>query len=184
MLFLRFRFEEHGAYSFGPSHASNPEEFIDFGPEVGMAGATASDPSNDFRVANGSTAGIYDTLDTLAPDTWYNTWIQVDNASDVYQVWMNSVPGGDAQSSDQLDNDAAEAVFGFRTSTATDLQTFFVKTGGGNSPVDGRFYLDDIYLEDTDGLNLSNPVPIPAAVWLFGSGLLALTAISKRRKAS
>jgi hypothetical protein len=46
MLFLRFRFEEHGAFSFGLSHLSNPDEFSDFGPELGMAAATASDPGN------------------------------------------------------------------------------------------------------------------------------------------
>ena len=33
----------------------------------------------------------------------------------------------------------------------------FIKTGGGASPVAGQFYLDDIYLEDTDTLNLNSP---------------------------
>ena len=51
MLFLRLRFEEHGRYSFGLSFASNPTEYIDFQPELGMAAATNSDPGNDLRVA-------------------------------------------------------------------------------------------------------------------------------------
>jgi hypothetical protein len=186
MLFLRFRFEEHGRYSFGLSHLSNPEEYSDFGPESGMAAETASDPSNGFRVANSLTDGIYDELDTLVPGTWYNTWTLVNTTSDTYELWMNSDPGGDAQASDQLANSAGESLFGFRTATATDLINFFIKTGGGNSPVDGRFYIDDIYLEDTDNINLNNPVsviPIPAAVWLFGSGLLGLIGIARRKKA-
>ena len=158
MLFLRFRFEEHGAYSFGLSHLLNPDEFSDFGPELGMAAATASDPGNDFRVANGLTTGVYDVLELLVPGTWYNTWVLVDHSSDTYQVWMNADPGGDAQASDQLDNDAAETLFGFRTATATNLINFFIKTGSGASPVDGRFYIDDIYLENTGDINLSNPL--------------------------
>jgi hypothetical protein len=159
MLFLRLRFEQHGSYSFGLSFSSNPKEFIDFQPELGMAAATAGDPGNDFRVANGLTTGIYDTLDTLLPDTWYNIWVLVHNdSSDSYEVWLNSDPGGDAQASDQLANSAAEILFGFRTTPVADLVNFFIKTGSGDSPIDGRFYIDDIYLEDTDATNLSNPL--------------------------
>jgi len=158
MLFLRLRFEEHGRYSFGLSFASNPMEYIDFQPELGMAAATASDPGNDLRVANGSSTEIYDVLTALVPGTWYNVWVLVDNDLENYQVWLNSAPGGDAQAGDQLSNDAAETLFGFRTAPGTDLENFFIKTGGGDSPADGRFYLDDIYLETTDDVNLSNPL--------------------------
>lgn len=168
MLFLRFRFEEHGRYSFGLSHLLNPDEYSDFGPELGMAPDTAGEPNNDFRVANGLTTGIYDVLETLEPGTWYNIWISVNNSSSSYQVWLNSVPGGDAQSADQLKNSETEDLFGFRTPAAKGLINFFIKTGGGNSPVDGRFYIDDIYLEDSDGTNLSNPLPRPVYLpWLL-----------------
>ena len=54
----------------------------------------------------------------------------------------------------------AETLFGFRTSPGRDLNNFFIKTGGGSSPVYGRFYLDDIYLENTADTNLSNPLPV------------------------
>lgn len=120
MLFLRFSFEEHGAYSFGLSHLLNPDEFSDFGPELGMAAATGGDPGNDFRVANGLTTGIYDVMEALVPGTWYNIWVFVDTISDTYEVWMNPDPGGDAQDSDQLDNDGRDPVrvshpYGFRS---------------------------------------------------------------------
>jgi len=157
MLFLRLRFEEHGAYSFGLTPLLTPDEYGDFSPELGMASATNADPSNEFRVANGSTVNVYDVLETLLPDTWYNVWIQVDAGTDTYQVWLNATPGGGATSGDQLDNDAKETIFGFRLSTSTDLVNFFIKTGGGASPIAGQFYLDDIYLEDTDTLNLNSP---------------------------
>jgi hypothetical protein len=137
----------------------NPDQFSDFGPELGMASATSGDPNNDFRVANGLLpTGIYDVLETLTPGTWYNMWVLVNHTSDTYEVWLNSVPGGNAQAADQLANSVAETSFGFRTATAADLINFFIKTGGGDSPVEGRFYLDDIYLEDTDNVNLSNPL--------------------------
>ena len=158
MLFLRFRFEEHGEFSFGLSHLQNPYEYSDFGPELGMASASNHDPKNEFRVANGLTNGIYDVLETLEPGSWYNIWVLVDKTANTHQVWINSVPKGNAQDGDQLKNNAAESLFGFRTHTAKDLINFFIKTGGGKSPVDGRFYIDDIYLEDSDGINLNNPL--------------------------
>ncbi|MGD2075342.1 MAG: hypothetical protein PVG38_10550 [Gammaproteobacteria bacterium] len=159
LLFLRLRFEEHDVYSFGLSPRADPTEYNDFGPELGMAAATASDPNNDLRVANGSIGNVYDVLDTLTPDTWYNLWVMIDNSADTYQVWLNTDLGAPADSDDLLDNDAANTVFGFRLAGSADLVNFFIKTGGGPSPVAGRLYLDDIYLEDTGALNLENPGP-------------------------
>ena len=186
MMFLRFRFEEHSRYSFGLSSLNLPSEYDDFGPEMGMAAATELDPSNEFRVANGNTTGIYDVLDTLVPNIWYNTWVLVDNLNDAYSVWLNSVQGGDADPvADKLDNDAGQTLFAFRSAVNADLVNFFIKTGGGASPVPGQFYIDDIYLETTDAMNLSNPavVPIPSAAFLLLSGVIAL-ATARRIVAS
>jgi hypothetical protein len=60
------------------------------------------------------------------------------------------------------------SLFGFRTPTDSGLINFFIKTGGGNNTVNGRFYIDDIYLEDTDNINLSNPIitPTRSPSWL------------------
>ena len=157
MLFVRLRFEEHGRYSFGLSFASNPTEYVDFSSELGMAAATTGDPGNELRVANGLGTEIYDVLTNLVPGIWYNIWVLVNNDSETYEVWLNSTPGEDATGGDQLSNSEAETLFGFRTAAATDLKNFFIKTGGGNSPLDGRFYIDDIYLENTGSTNLSNP---------------------------
>lgn len=173
MLFLRLRYQEHGRFSFGLSHLAAPYEFSDFGPELGMAADTAVNPENNFRVANGLlSTGIYDELTTLAPGTWYNTWILIDTTSNTYQIWMNSIPGGDARSSDQLKNSVGASLFGFRTGSTKDLLNFYIKTGGGTSPIDGRFYLDDIFLEDTGNINLNNPLTKdksgqPSLSWLL-----------------
>ena len=53
-----------------------------------------------------------------------------------------------------------------------------------------RAFFGDIYtidiVSDLELTNISeiNPVPIPAAVWLFGTGILGLIGFSKRRKAA
>ena len=41
----------------------------------------------------------------------------------------------------------------------------------------------DVYIVDDLSLNGVSAVPIPAAVWLFGSGLLGLIGVAKRKKA-
>jgi hypothetical protein len=81
---------------------------------------------------------------------------------------------------------------GFFTHTFTPLQSIqylAVGTPFDASLVDASADLGDVprgesriefYLE---GLNIT-PVPVPAAVWLFGSGLLALIGISRRKKAA
>jgi hypothetical protein len=44
-------------------------------------------------------------------------------------------------------------------------------------------FLSDVYLSGTWNTTVqTSPVPVPAAVWLFGSGLLGLMGIARRRK--
>ena len=45
-----------------------------------------------------------------------------------------------------------------------------------NTPAGGALFWDDASLE-------VSAVPVPAAVWLFGSGLLGLVGVARRRKA-
>lgn len=177
-LFMRFRFSEHGRYSLGLSHLTSPTEYSDFGPELGMASATASDPNDELQAASADT-GIYEVLETLSPDTWYNTWIQVDTQRNSYRVWLNQDAGGAADPlADALDDDSGATEFDFRVGTNTDLLNFYIKTGGGSSSVQGAFYLDDIYLL-ADRLSLRNPtvVPLPASF-----GLLMAAALTLRRR--
>lgn len=51
----------------------------------------------------------------------------------------------------------------------TDRRTFFISFGSGNKQVFGT-------------LSTFSPIPIPAAVWLFGSGLLGLLGVARRNK--
>ena len=58
---------------------------------------------------------------------------------------------------------------------AIDGDSDFIK---GNKLIDGPFQGNTIYLEGT-----VSTIPVPAAVWLFGSGLIGLAGFSKRKKA-
>jgi hypothetical protein len=154
MLFMRFRFEDQLNISFGMSDRSHPFEFSDFDPELSLTNAAP-----DLRINDG---GTYEVLTALQPGTWYNCWMLIDNAADQSQVWLHARPGEGATSLDQLDAEG-QTIFEFRTSSAGDLINFYIKTGGG-SGVDGPLLLDDIYLENSDALNLSNPSGSPSAL--------------------
>ena len=150
MLFLRFRIANQLNFSFGMSYAGVPDQFGDFASELGLRNS-----NNELRVNND---GTYDVLVDLLPDTWYNVWMQVDNDADTTTVWLNDIPGARAVETDILANGEDATVFIFRSgSTAYDLRTFFIKTGGGNSRNSGPLYIDDLYLENTDALNHGNP---------------------------
>ena len=63
-----------------------------------------------------------------------------------------------------------------------DSFNFFATPDGGNGP-----YLSVARFQDTgpdqEGSDWVGAVPVPAAVWLFGSGLLGLVGIARRRRA-
>lgn len=52
----------------------------------------------------------------------------------------------------------------------------------GNKP--SYYFSADITGGDAKGAHIGALVPIPAAAWLFGSGLIGLAAIARKRKAS
>lgn len=165
MFFLRFRFADQLTASFGLSASSVPTEFGDFGPELSL-----TNTSSELRIANGLTTGIYDDLTPLTADTWYNVWLLVDHVNQTSQVWLNTGSGGVAMAADQLLNDDNEESFGFRAASSNDLVNFYLKTGSGGSGSFGPLWIDDLYLEDSNALNLSNPTaPLPGDFNLSGT---------------
>ena len=167
MLFFRLRFGDQQNFSIGVSQLTNPSEFSDFGPEIGMA-----NQRNDLRVWEGELSR-YVSLTTLDADTWYNVWILIDNANNYTQIWVNDSGGASAEGADQLSL-SGNTAFSFRLAGVADLKMFYIKTGGGQAGMgspDGPIYLDDIYLESGDGfLNLQNPTSL---------GPLRITRIEK-----
>lgn len=58
-------------------------------------------------------------------------------------------------------------------------------TNGAPADFDSFFtsFLSDVYLSGTWNTTVQmSPVPVPAAVWLFGSGLLGLVGLARRKK--
>lgn len=58
---------------------------------------------------------------------------------------------------------------------------YFSKPAGGHGPFTGAAHVQSIGTGGDSGWVAPNPVPVPAALWLFGSGLLGLVAISRRK---
>ena len=56
-----------------------------------------------------------------------------------------------------------------------------LRLGRGNE-LYGRFWAKQIGSDFNDNVNYINPVPIPGAVWLLGSGLIGLLAIRRRAR--
>ena len=152
VLFFRFRFHEQLSVSYGMSDSSSPDQFGDFEVELSLTNA-----SPDLRINDG---GSYEFLHLLEPDVWYNVWIRIDNALDESTVYLHHRPFSAARADDLLDADG-QIAFEFRDSTAGDLRTFYIKTGGGSSQNVGPLYIDDIYLQDSPELNLHNPSITP-----------------------
>lgn len=60
---------------------------------------------------------------------------------------------------------------------------FLSKPSGGNGPFTGAAHVQGIGTAGDSGWIAPNPVPVPAAVWLFGSGLLGLVGVARRKRA-
>jgi hypothetical protein len=162
MMFLRLRISQKQTFSMGLSPLTAPSEYSDFAPEIGMANSAHN---LDLRVWDDDGSN-YKVLTQLAADRWYNVWIWIDAAQNNYQMWLNDVPGSGAAPADKLAAADSDEIFDFRFGTNSNLITFYIKTAGGSSGVNfGPIYIDDIYLELSDTLNLSNPTgtvpPIP-----------------------
>jgi len=162
MMFMRLRVSKKQTFSVGVSHLKYPSEFSDFAPEIGMANSAQN---LDLRVWDDD-GGNYETLTQLAPDRWYNMWVCIDAAQNNYQIWLNDVPGADADAADKLTAENTDDTFDFRSGQNSGLFTFYIKTAGGSSGTNfGPVYIDDIYFELSNTLNLSNPIgivpPIP-----------------------
>jgi hypothetical protein len=160
MLFFRFRVESQLSCSLGLSDVVGPDRFDHFEVEFSVTNAPTELRINDD--------GTYDELSALETGIWYNCWVLVDNPADESQVWMHDRPGEPAMAADQLSAEG-QTVFLFRNGGLRDLINFYIKTGGGNG-VSGPLLLDDVYLETTSAVNLSNPsgippLPIEPATW-------------------
>ena len=80
---------------------------------------------------------------------------------------------------------------GMSVTTATDLLGSLLASGSFNfDATPGKYFVSFFGFANTSAPQLGNygieigQIPIPSAVWLFGSGLLGLCLISRRNKAA
>jgi hypothetical protein len=120
---------------------------------------------------NGGTQGAYTTGGEV---------ISFANGTTVTgQVWGGNPGGVGVGSTTEYGTGPAQSGFAPGTS-----QTLYAITANGGTGQVQSYVLGQINLSSSGTLSLTQtPVPLPAAVWLFGSGLLGLAGIGRRRSA-
>ena len=193
-----------GGYSFAPS-TSGPQitalandgsgnEYMNFYANYDNAPVHTGAAPNPQEAISVFRNFAYDAADTTGGDTWTFTFDYATNPG--------FGPAGDTQvgafirvfdgafnllADDTLDTNTTSAEFLNGTLSVT-LDSAW--TGGffqvgfnnlvGNYEDSGMFY-DNACLSN-DGSCSAPAVPVPAAVWLFGSGLLGLVGVARRKK--
>lgn len=115
--------------------------------------------------------------DPYATDTWLDTGM--DGSTTVHVVGNRSGLGaGEFSSSGTQDTLAALSALTFDSSYSWgDLQVIHGRVAAGLWPGGESFegYIDDVYFSTA-------AVPVPAAIWLLGSGLLGLAGVRKKMR--
>jgi len=155
---------------------------------------------HDLTPASGSHAGPIDGTETTVGTIWeffggtgmnYLTSPMTADANNVIDMsgwtvgWngITAIPmGGDTAN---FAGDTGAAQLNCSTASCSASSTFSLDYAahvplGDASGFGGVGY--DLHLEGVIGTNLAH-VPVPAAVWLFGSGLLGLVGVARRKKA-
>jgi hypothetical protein len=148
-----------------PTNAS-PQGFGDF--EVQIALVDDGDTGNNLFRMVGRNGGVLQELATgLSPNTWYDIWAVVNNATDTYNVYFGTT--GDPNQLGAL----VGTGLGFRNGPATnDLITFMTLTGNGGT-ADRQAHLNNIYFN-------SEAVPEPASLAAACIGMLLLSVYRNR----
>ena len=149
---------------------------------IGVSGEAVPDNGSDlgptFRI-NDTSAQVYDsafqTVGTLARDTWYSVWVVVANNSggDFFQAYIQ---GGEFTTQTKLYYGVDDDTFAFRNNPTGDFLMLDIRANGSHNGDSTLF--DDIYIDAT-AENLT-AVPEPASLALLACGGVA-TMLRRRR---
>ena len=195
-----------GGYGFAPS-TSGPQitalandgagnEYLNFYANYDNAPVHTGAAPNPQEAISVFRNFAFDASDTAAGDTWTFTFDYATNpgfgpagATEV-GAFIRVFDGAyNLLADDTLNTNTASAVF-LNGELSMTLNSGW--TGGffqvgfnnlvGNYDSSGMFY-DNACLSKDGSCGAPPAVPVPAAVWLFGSGLLGLVGVARRRKA-
>lgn len=176
-LFFRYRREGAVDANIGLTDVNSPGGFGDYRVQLN----TQTDDPSDFQLRNG---GSFNTLDSPSFDdgTWYHVWMTADNAADTFHVHILDAGTGAGQAfqlaAPPASFSGANDTFDFREGVNNAIDRFFLAV---NSPNGNRYFIDDIYIDNT-GFNLTNPViPEPGRALMLGLGA-ALLMLRRSRK--
>jgi hypothetical protein len=149
---------------------------VQFNYDSGAAAAVRARSAGAFL--NLTLDGTPATLFAPLVGAQYNSWFQIDNSTDTYQVFLQSFDDPRVASRTLMRSDANISTFTFRNGPAAfDLTT--VNFGSGSLTSVVRF--DDIHV-DTAGFNAANPtIPEPASLALLGMGAIGFCGFRRRR---
>jgi hypothetical protein len=98
--------------------------------------------------------GTMRTLATVAPGTWYNLWVAVNNATDTFSVYLNQ-GSDDATEADRMTSGSIDT-FAFRSGSTEALDRFLWRAQP--QAVNPAVWIDDIYV--MDGAEFQNPLSV------------------------
>ena len=142
-VYIRFAVEDFAKDSvFGVSDVANPTEYTHY--EAALR--SAADDGLDVR--RGSS--YEEVISSIATQTWYETWLVVDNTTDTYSFYIK---GG-------IFNDVTliETGIEFRNGTSSPIDHYLWVLNSTDGKGIGTVYFDDLYV-DNDDINLASPIP-------------------------
>ena len=134
--------------------------------------AAESGYTNSFNFGSGPSITITENNDSFKWGGWFSFTIDVD-AGDILDFSFNSAT---AHALTPVDNASGTSLEGLGIMTDGNMSEL-VLAYNDNALGTGDGDFDDMLVRAE-----FSAVPVPAAVWLFGSGLLGLMGIARRRK--
>ncbi len=141
-LFFRMRRDGNVDGFGGGSDVAAPRNWGDYEFQIGRQ------PSRPNLFSVRDKSSYLGSAQTFQDDTWYCVWMDADNHSNQYSVYVD----GGQFSSRTLISAGGTTTFDFRNGSYTKLLSFFARTGAAG----GTLYFDDIYL-DAGQTNSSQP---------------------------
>ena len=133
----------------------------------------ASDPAIEIGDFAAGLNNPYDTVSLVSPMT--NGYISSGSAFSL--TW----PGGNNKFEDSVSNWTIKGA-----GITTDLFSMALATSpsGHPEPIFAIISIQGLSQFPSDWVTGPSPIPVPAAVWLFGTALIGFVGISRRRKVS